>query len=87
MLIVLVGIVMFERQAIASALVFSIALFAFLEASFRGRLANLVSSVNVGLGILAALIIAYEFFWQFVALAVLIVGLYVLWDNLRELRR
>jgi uncharacterized membrane-anchored protein len=78
---------MFERQAIASALVFSIALFAFLEASFRGGLANLVGSVNVGLGMVAALIIVYEFFWQFVALAVLMVGLYVLWDNLRELRR
>jgi hypothetical protein len=87
MLIVLVWIVMFERQAIASALVFSIALFAFLEASFRGGLANLVGSVNVGLGMVAALIIVYEFFWQFVALAVLMVGLYVLWDNLRELRR
>jgi hypothetical protein len=58
-----------------------------LEASFRGRVANLVSSVNVGLGILAALIIAYEYFWHIVALAVLIVGVYVLWDNLRELRR
>jgi len=87
MLMALVWIVVFERQQIASALVASIALFAFLEASFRGRLSNLVSSVNVGLGIVAALIIAYEFFWQFVALAVLMVGLYVLWDNLRELKR
>jgi len=87
MLMALVWIVVFERQQIASALVASIALFAFLEASFRGRLSNLVSSANVGLGIVAALIIAYEFFWQFVALAVLMVGLYVLWDNLRELKR
>jgi hypothetical protein len=87
MLIALVWIVTVERQAIYSALVASIALFALLEASFRGRLANLISSVNIGLGMLAALIIAYEFFWQIVALAVLIVGIYVLWDNLRELRR
>ena len=42
---------------------------------------------NRGLGMLAALIIEYEFFWQIVALAVLIVGIYILWDNLRELRR
>ncbi|MDQ3834842.1 MAG: hypothetical protein M3315_14720 [Actinomycetota bacterium] len=87
MLLALVWIIMFQRQAIDSALVASIALFAFLEASFRGRVANLLSSVNVGVGVLAALIIAYEFFWQLVALAVLIVGLYILWDNLRELRR
>ncbi|MBV9455273.1 MAG: hypothetical protein JOZ19_14345 [Rubrobacter sp.] len=87
MLLALVWIVMFQRQAITSALVASIALFAFLEASFRGRMANLVSSVNVGLGIVAALIIVYEFFWELVALVVLIVGIYILWDNLRELRR
>jgi hypothetical protein len=87
MLLALVWILMFGRQAIESALVASIALFALLEASFRGRMANLVSSLNVGLGMLAALIIAYEFFWQLVALAVLVVGLYILWDNLRELRR
>ena len=35
----------------------------------------------------AALILIYEFFWQLVIAAVLGVGLYVLWDNLRELRR
>ena len=87
MLIALVWIIMFQQQAIYSALVASIAFFALLEASFRGRFANLISSVNIGLGLLAALIIAYEFFWQVVALAVLIVGIYVLWDNLRELRR
>ena len=87
MLIVLVWIVVFRREVITSALIPSIALFAFLEAGFRGRLSNLVSSVNVGLGIVAALIIAYEFFWQFVALVVLVVGIYVLWENLRELRR
>jgi hypothetical protein len=87
MLVVLVWIVVFRREVITSALIPSIALFAFLEAGFRGRLSNLVSSVNVGLGIVAALIIAYEFFWQFVALVVLVVGIYVLWENLRELRR
>jgi hypothetical protein len=37
--------------------------------------------------VVAALILVYEFFWQLVVAAVLILGLYVLWDNLRELRR
>jgi hypothetical protein len=87
MLIILVAIVVFKRDEPTYALVVSIALFAFLEASFRGRLTNLVSSVNVGLGVVAALIIVYEFFWGLVAVAVLIVGIYILWDNLRELRR
>ena len=86
-LISFVGIVVFEREHLISALVLSIALFAFIEAGFRGRLVNLVSSANIGLAVVAALIVVYEFFWQLVVAAVLIVGLYVLWDNLRELRR
>lgn len=86
-LISFVGIVVFEREHLISALVFSIALFAFIEAGFRGRLVNLVSSANIGLAVVAALIVVYEFFWQLVVAAVLVVGLYVLWDNLRELRR
>jgi hypothetical protein len=87
MLISFVGIVMFQREHLISMLVFSIAFFAFVEAGFRGRLVNLVSSANIGLAVVATLIIIYEFFWQLVVAAVLVIGLYVLWDNLRELRR
>jgi hypothetical protein len=87
MLISFVGIALFEREHLISMLVFSIALFAFVEAGFRGRLVNLVSSANIGLAVVATLVIVYEFFWQLVVAAVLIVGLYVLWDNLREFRR
>jgi hypothetical protein len=87
MLISFVVIAMFEREHLISMLVFSIAFFAFVEAGFRGRLVNLVSSANIGLAVVATLIIIYEFFWQLVVAAVLVIGLYVLWDNLRELRR
>jgi hypothetical protein len=87
MLISFVGIALFEREHLISMLVFSIALFTFVEAGFRGRLVNLVSSVNIGLAVVSALILLYEFFWQMVVTTVLGVGLYVLWDNLRELRR
>ncbi len=82
-----VGISLFEREHLISMLVFSIALFAFVEAGFRGRLVRLISSVNIGLAVVAALVLVYEFFWQLVVAAVLILGLYVLWDNVRELRR
>jgi len=87
MLISLLSIVVLEREHLIGVLVASIALFAFVEAGFRGRLTNLIGSVNVGLAVVSALILAYEFFWQAVILAVLFIGLYVLWDNLRELRR
>ena len=87
MLIALVGIVIEARQHLTTALVVSIALFAFVEAGFRRRLTNLVSSVNIGLAVVATLVVVYEFFWPLVILAVLVVGVYILWDNLRELRR
>ena len=86
MIISFVAIALFERQHLISMLVFSISFFAFVEAGFRGRLVNLVSSANVGLAVVATLVLVYEFFWPLVILSVLVVGLYVLWDNLRELR-
>ena len=86
MIISFVAIALFERQHLISMLVFSIAFFAFVEAGFRGRLMNLVTSANVGLAVVATLVLVYEFFWQLVVATVLVVGLYVLWDNLRELR-
>lgn len=86
-LIGLVVIVVFERSHLTEVLVASIALFAFVEAGFRKRLTNLISSVNIGLAVVAILVVVYEFFWHLVILAVLVVGIYVLWDNLRELLR
>jgi hypothetical protein len=87
MVIALVGIFVYEREHLISMLVFGTALFAFLEAGFRGWVVNLVSSLNVGLGVVAGLVILYEFFWRLAVLALLAVGVYVLWENLRELRR
>ncbi len=87
MLVALVVIVLEARQHLAAALVAGIAVFAFVEAGFKRRLTSLLSSANIGLAVVAALVVAYEFFWPLVVLAVLAVGAYVLWDNLRELRR
>ena len=87
MLVTLVLIVIEARQHLTAALVAGIAVFAFVEAGFRRRLTGLLSSANIGLAVVAALVVVYEFFWPLVVLAVLAVGAYVLWDNLRELRR
>ncbi len=87
MLVIFVAIAIFEQEHLISMLVVSIAFFAFAEAGFRGRLVNLVGSVNIGLAAVASLVLLYEFFWELVVAAVLVVSLYVLWDNVRELRR
>ena len=88
MLIVFVLLAVYERgEYLTFALAAAIALFLFVEAGFRGRLTNLVSSATIGLAVVAALVLFYEFFWQIVVAAVLTLGVYVLWDNLRELWR
>ena len=88
MLIVFVLLAVYERgEYLTFALAAAIALFLFVEASFRGWLINLVTSATIGLAVVATLVLFYEFFWQIVVAAVLALGVYVLWDNLRELRR
>lgn len=87
MLVIFVAIAIFEQEHLFSMLVVSIAFFAFAEAGFRGRLVNVVASANIGLAAVASLVLLFEFFWQLVVAAVLITSLYVLWDNVRELRR
>jgi hypothetical protein len=61
--------------------------FAFVEASFRRRVTRFIGSVNIGLAMVGALVLLQHFFWQIIFLSVLFVGLYILWDNLRELGR
>jgi prefoldin subunit 5 len=86
-LVALIVIFALERQHLLSALVFAIALFAFIEAGFRRRLTRFIVSANIGLAIVGALVLLQHYFWQIIVLAVLAVGLYILWENLRELGR
>jgi hypothetical protein len=85
-LVTLILIIAYERQHLLGALVFAIAAFAFIEAGFRRRLTRFMVSLNVALAIVGALVIIENFFWAVVVLTVLVIGLYILWENLRELR-
>jgi hypothetical protein len=87
MLLVLVLLLLFRQEFLLHGLAAILALFIFLEAAFRGRLTRLVTSLTLGLAVIAALILLYEFFWQILIVVVLAIGLYILWDNLREMRR
>ena len=86
-LLMLTGILVYQRQHLLFALVFAIAVFAFVEASFRKRLNRFMVSVNIGLSVVGAFVILDRFFWQIIVLSVLAAGLYILWENLRELGR
>lgn len=85
MLVIFVGLVVFARRYLVFGLLTSLALFALIEAGFRGSLVRLVTGLTVTLSLIAALVIVYEFFWQLAILGVLIAGGYILWENLREL--
>ena len=86
-LLMLTGILVYQRQHLLFALVFAIAVFAFVEASFRKRLDRFMVSVNIGLSVVGAFVILDRYFWQIIVLSVLAMGLYILWENLRELVR
>jgi hypothetical protein len=85
--VTLIDIFAYQRQHLLSALVFAIAVFAFVEAGFRKRLTKFIGSANVGLAMVGALVLLQRFFWRIIVFGVLSVGLYILWDKLRELGR
>jgi len=75
------------RRYLMIGLVTMIALVTFIEATFRGQLTRFITSVTISTAIVAALVLVYRYFWQIVEVGVLVTGIYILWENLRELRR
>ena len=87
MLIGFVSLARFGDQHLILWVVAILALFIFAEATFRGRVTSLITSLTIWLAVIATLVILYEFFWEAAGLAILIAGVYILWENLRELGR
>ena len=85
MMVGFVGLILFSRQHLILGLVAVVSLIVFIESGFRGQLSRLIASVTIGLAVVAALVILFEFFWLVVVLAVLMAGGYIMWENLREL--
>jgi hypothetical protein len=84
----MVGIVLliiFARHYLLIGLAAMISLLIFIEAGFRHQLSRLINSLTVGLAIVSALILLFEFFWPIVVVAVLAAGAYIMWENLREI--
>jgi hypothetical protein len=87
MMVGFVGLIFFSRQHLILGLVAMVSLIVFIESGFRGQLSRLIASVTIGLAVVSALVILFEFFWLIVALAVLIGGGYLMWENVRELSK
>jgi hypothetical protein len=86
--VLMVGIVLltvFARQYLLIGLAVMIGVLIFVEAGFRRQLPRLINSLTVGLAIVSALVLIFEFFWQIVVVAVIAAGLFIMWENLREI--
>lgn len=87
MMIGFVLVVLFAQEYRLLSLGVLLSLLVFVEAGFRRRIADLITSVTIGLAILCGLVLIYEFFWEIVIAAVLLSGAYIMWENIRELRQ
>ena len=83
----IVLIIVFARHYLVFGLAAMIGLLIFVEAGFRRRLSNLLSSLVTGLAVVSAFILLFEFFWEIVVALVLAAGLYLIWENIREIRK
>lgn len=80
-------LIVFARQYALVGLGLIVGVFIFFEAGFRGRLFWLINSLSIGLALAALLVLLYQFFWQIIAISVFLTGVYLLWENLREVLR
>jgi hypothetical protein len=80
-----VALILFSQEHLILGLLAMVSLIVFIESSFRGRLSRLIASATIGLAVVSALVLLFEFFWFIVVLGVLVAGGYIMWENLREL--
>lgn len=87
MMVAFVALVYFARQYLIFGLASLLGLYVFIEATFRGRVTRVVTSVTLALTVVAVLVLFYEFFWTILSGLTLAAGAYLLWQNLRELQQ
>ena len=85
MMIGVVLMVLFARRFLLVGFIGMALVLSLIEAAFRRRLAILVRWVAISLAIFGFLILAYEFFWIFALVVLMITGFYMIIENLREL--
>jgi hypothetical protein len=86
MMVSFVAILLFARHYLLYGLAAMLSIIIFVEATFRRQLVHLVNSVSIGLAIVAAMVLLFEFFWSVVIASVILAGLYIMWENIRELQ-
>ena len=87
MLIAIVALAVFSPDHLWVGLAIIVGLFLLLEAAFRAWLGRLITFATLVLAAISAVVLIARFYWYVVIAAVLTVGVYLMWENVRELRR
>jgi hypothetical protein len=82
----LVGLFVFAREFLLFGLAAMVGLLVVIESGFRRQLTRLVTSLSVALAIVTAFVLLFEFFWSVVIAAIVSAGLYIIWENIKEMR-
>jgi hypothetical protein len=85
LLFVFIWAILFARHYLIYSFILIVITFTTLEATLRHRLANWMSGLGIILALVATGVLFFQFFWYWVALLILGVGGYILFENLREL--
>jgi hypothetical protein len=86
LLTTMVVLIVFAQHYLLFGLAAMIGALIFIESGFRRQLTRLIASISVGLAIVCSLVLLFEFFWPVVVGAALLGGIYILWENIREIR-
>lgn len=84
MMILLVGLLIAARDFWFVGLITMFATFVLIEAISRRQLVGLITGLTVSLAIVATFALIFEWFWQIVVIGILTAGLYLTWENLKE---
>lgn len=87
LLVGMVTLAIFASHHLFDGALLMVAVLVAVESVFQRRLARLVSTVAVGLALASVAVLVYELFWQLLVVTALAAGIFMLWENLRELRR
>ncbi len=82
----IVLLVLLARHYLLFGLAGMIGLLIFIESAFRRQAARMITSFTVALAIVTAFVLLFHFFWQIVVVTVLFAGLYIIWENIREIQ-
>lgn len=86
MMIAFVGLIIFAPDQIVLGTLILLGGMIVIEAAFRKRLQQLVTGVTNFLAVVASLVLLYQFALLILSVVVLLMGGYILWQNLKEYR-